>query len=102
MSHALAGLGLQVIQDRAGLPCPHRARTCPSSYRGRGYAPLDADRQFAHAGAGRPAIAIVAVVARFTTGESPTRPGYFQARPLVLTADARLPWLSSAMKLTVP
>ena len=36
------------------------------------------------------------------TGESPTRPGYLYPHPLVDTADATLPRLSIAMKLTVP
>ena len=35
-------------------------------------------------------------------GESPTRPGYLKPQPLVVTADAMLPFLSMAMKLTVP
>ena len=35
-------------------------------------------------------------------GESPTRPGYLNPHPLVVTADAMLPRLSIAMKFTVP
>src|SRR5438067_434877 len=35
-------------------------------------------------------------------GESPTRPGYLNPHPLVVTADATLPFRSRATKFTVP